>query len=57
MKHCAAQFRDFHMGGLTLLMGTCDVGQVVVVYEVITANVCDFVVFIAEHILAPKSAS
>lgn len=42
------------MGSLTFLMGTCDVGQVVVVYEVITANVCDFVVFIAEHILSPE---
>ena len=35
-------------------MGTCDVRQVVVMYEVITADVCDFVVLIAEHILAPE---
>ena len=39
---------------LTLLMGTCNIGQVVIMYEVIAANVGDFIILVAEHILAPK---
>ena len=36
-------------------MCACDVGKIIVVYKVITADVCDFVILVAEHILASKN--